>query len=259
MFALASSFRRAPLVFALAIAAVGVLASAGAVAQQAQPAAPAPAAPAAPRPAQTQPAPQAQPQQRQPQQQRQAQPRQQPPASVPTRIPPPGPAEVPLFPARDYTDPRTRLTLNVPAGWLVIEVPEAPEGTLGQMFIEGPGLPPPNCGITIVRPQQPARVTQAQLNRVLADQRSINGVRGNLAQEGRRVVSIRGIAQGGIGGIAAEVLIPGNALQPDVTTFVTFFEQVGRRYSINCNVLTNDLDSMRNDIQSIIRSVRFPT
>jgi uncharacterized iron-regulated membrane protein len=89
MFALASSFRGATTVFALAISAVGVLASAGAFAQQAQPAAPAPAAPTAPRPPQAQPAPQAQPQQRQPQGQRPAQQRQQQPVSVPTRIPPP--------------------------------------------------------------------------------------------------------------------------------------------------------------------------
>lgn len=192
--------------------------------------------------------------------QQRSRPAQQPaqPQTV-TRIPPPGPAEVPLFPARDYVEPRSGLGLTVPAGWLVIEVPEVPEGEVARIFMEGPGTPSPSCSVVIIRPAQPARVTQAQLNRVIHDDRSVNSVRGQLGQEGRRVQNVRKLTQGGIAGLSVQVLIPGSQWSPDVTTFVSFFEQVGRRFSINCNALTNDLDTMRPDIEAILRSLRFPT
>ncbi len=199
-------------------------------------------------------------QQRPVQGQQQRRPQQQPaqPQTV-TRIPPPGPAEVPLFPARDYVEPRSGLGLTVPAGWLVIEVPDVPEGEIARIFMEGPGTPSPSCSVVIIRPAQPARATQAQLNRVIHDDRSVNSVRSQLGQEGRRVQNVRKLTQGGIAGLSVQVLIPGSQWAPDVTTFVSFFEQVGRRFSINCNALTNDLDTMRPDIEAILRSLRFPT
>jgi hypothetical protein len=166
---------------------------------------------------------------------------------------------VPLFPAREYTDARTGLTLTVPAGWLVIEVPQVPEGELSRLFMEGPGLPAPNCSIVTVRPQQPPRATQAQLNRVIHDDRSVNTVRQQLSQQGRRVVGVRKLNQTGIAGLTAQVVIPGGTWAPEMTTYVSFFEQVGRRFSINCNVLTLDLDAMRPDVEAIVRSLRFRT
>jgi hypothetical protein len=198
----------------------------------------------------------AQQQQRQ-QQRRAATPAQ--PATPPTRIPPPGPAEVPLFPARDYTDPRSNLQLTVPAGWLVIEVPQVPEGELARLFMEGPGTPAPNCSVVVQRPQQPARVTQASLNQAIHRDQSVAAIRTQLAQQGRRVVNIRKVTQGGLAGIVAQVALPGGPHLPEMTTFVVLFEQVGRRFSINCTTMSLDLDTMRPDIEGIVRSLRFPS
>jgi hypothetical protein len=198
--------------------------------------------------------------QQQQQQQRRGQPqRPAQPAAQPTRIPPPGPAEVPLFPAREYTDPRSNVALTVPAGWLVVEIPQVAEGEITRMFMEGPGTPAPNCTVVVVRPQQPPRATQAQLNRVVHTDQSVNGMRTQLSREGRRVVNIRKVTQAGIAGVVAQVAIPGSQHAPELTTFVTIFEQVGRRYSVNCNTLSADLDTMRPDIEAILRSFRFPT
>jgi len=201
----------------------------------------------------------AQAQQGQQRQQQQRTPQQPPQPQSVTRIPPPGPAEVPLFPAREYTDPRSGISMTVPAGWLVIEVPQVPEGEITRMFIEGPGTPSPSCSLVVQRPQQPARVNQGQLNRMIHDERSVTQVRNSLAREGRRVVAIRRLTQGGIAGLTSQLLVPGNQHAPDITAFVTFFEQVGRRYSLNCSAMTLDLDTMRPDIEAIIRSLRFPT
>lgn len=238
------------LVRLVALASLGLTPVAGALAQQ----------PAAPPQQGQQGQQRPPPQQAQGQQQRRPaqQPAQAQPQSV-TRIPPPGPAEVPLFPARDYTDPRSNLSFTVPAGWLVIEIPDVPENEIGRIFMEGPGIPSPSCSVVIVRPQQPARVTQAQLNRVIHADQSVASVRNQLGQEGRRVQTVRKLTQNGIAGLSIQVLIPGNQHAPDTTTFVSFFEQVGRRYSINCNAMTLDLTTMQPDIESILRSLRFPT
>ncbi len=38
---------------------------------------------------------------------------------------------------------------------------------------------------------------------------------------------------------------------------ITFFEAVGKRYTFECNVLAADYDTMRVDIDAIIKSLRF--
>lgn len=180
-------------------------------------------------------------------------------ASPPTRIPPPGPAEVPLFPARPYVDQRSQLNLMVPAGWLLVEVPQVPEGEITRMFMDGPGTPAPNCTIVVIRPQQPQGATQAVLNRAIHNDQQVDRMRRQLSSEGRRVVSIRKVTQSGVAGVVAQVAIPGNQYSPELTVFVSIFEQVGRRYSINCNSLSADLDTMRPDINAILESLRFRT
>lgn len=248
-------FCRAALRWSAALGAMALVAG-QALAQTPAPApAPAPAAtPTAPRPAAPRPRAPLRPHH----ETAPAQPEAPPPTSAGqqvTRIPPPGPAEVPLFPARDYTDPRTNMSMTVPAGWLVIEAPNG--GDLSHLFIEGPGSPPPSCTVVVLKPQQPANITQPLINRMLQDDRNLGSVRSNLGQQGRRVNSIRKVVQNGIAGIVAQVLIPGSSTSPDVTMFVAFFEAVGKRFSFNCTALTNDLDTMRPDIEAMFRSLKF--
>lgn len=181
-------------------------------------------------------------------------------AGPPTRIPPPGPAEVPLFPAREYTDPRSNLRMTVPAGWLVVEIPQVAEGEVTRMVVDGPGIPGPNCTVVVARPQQqPARATQAQLNRALHADQSVNAIRSQLGREGRRVVNVRKVTQSGVAGVIIQVAVPGSAHAPELTTFFSLFEQVGRRYQVSCTTMSADLDTMRPDIDAIFGSFRFPT
>lgn len=178
---------------------------------------------------------------------------------IPTRIPPPGPAEVPLFGARNFLDQRSGVTLTVPAGWLLLEAPEAPETEISRMILDGPGQPAPACGVVVLKAKQPNGVTQAQINKVIHDERNVASIRSNVAKGSAKLVELKKVSNSGYSGISMEVLVPGNQYAPDTTTYLTFFEAIGRRYSINCNVLTNDLDTMRPDIESILRTLKMPT
>lgn len=175
-----------------------------------------------------------------------------------TRIPPPGPAEVPLFGARNFVDQRSGVSLTVPAGWLLLEAPAAPEAEISRMILDGPGEPAPACGIVVLKAKQPPGVTQAQLNKAIHDERNVASIRKNIVKGNAKLVDLKRVSNSGYSGISVEVTAPGSAYAPDTTTYLAFFEAIGKRYSVNCNVLTNDLDTMKADIESIIRTLKLP-
>lgn len=175
-----------------------------------------------------------------------------------TRIPPPGPAELPLFGARSFIDQRSGLSLTVPAGWLLLESPESGDSEISRMILDGPGQPAPACGISVLKAKQPPGINQAQLNKAIHDDRNVEGIRKNVTQGGRRLIELKRLTMGGFAGVSLQIISPGSPYAPDTTTYLAFFEAIGRRYSVNCNVLTNDLDTMRPDIEAIVRSMQFP-
>lgn len=175
-----------------------------------------------------------------------------------TRIPPPGPAELPLFGARNFIDQRSGVSLTVPAGWLLLEAPESGDIEVSRMILDGPGQPAPACGVSVLKAKQPPNISQAQLNKAIHDERNVDGIRKNVTQGGRKLVDLKRLTNSGFAGISVQLLSPGNAYSADTTTYLAFFEAIGRRYSVNCNVLTHDLDTMRPDIEAIIRSVQLP-
>ncbi len=174
-----------------------------------------------------------------------------------TKVPPPGPAELPLFGERAFNDARSKLTFTTPPGWMVIEVPQLQDGEISKLFLEGPGSPPASCGLIVQGVKHP-NVTQAQLNKLLHDDRNAANIKNNLSQGGRTLASMRKISQGGVAGIQGVVMVSATAQQPAIATILTFFEAVNRRYTFNCNVLAGDLDTQRTDIEALIKSVQFP-
>jgi len=178
--------------------------------------------------------------------------------TIATRIPPPGGAEVPLFGARNFVDQRSGVALTVPAGWLLLEAPESSDGEISRMILDGPGQPAPACGIVVIKARQPPNISQDQLNKAIHNEQNVANIRKNVAQGNRKLVDLKRLTNSGFSGISVQVINPGNTYSPDTTTYLTFSEAIGRRYSINCNVLTNDLDTMRPDIEAIIRTIRMP-
>lgn len=174
------------------------------------------------------------------------------------RIPPPGPAELPLLPARDFSDSRSLIDLTIPAGWIIIEVPpsQKTEGA-SLILLEGPGAPAPSCRVILRTPKQPPKIAQAQINKIMYDDRNLQIVRKNLSQGGREVQTLTKINNRGINGLQAKVLMAGSAQRPDVTLLISFFEMVGQSYSFECSTLTADLDNVSADLDTIVKSARL--
>lgn len=235
--------RRALLGFAavlpLSALALGPAAAQDAAPKPAKPAAADPARPAASKPAATKPAAPA-----------------KPTLQEKTKVPPPGPAELPLFGERAFQDKRSGMSFTTPAGWMVIEVPELQEGEVTKLFLEGPGSPPGSCGIIVQGVKHP-NMTQAQLNKLLHDERNAANIRKNLAQGGRTVASTRKLTQSGVAGMQGVIVMNGNTQAPSVATVLTFFEAINRRYTFNCNILTGDMDTQKADIDALIKTVKF--
>ncbi|MES2907520.1 MAG: hypothetical protein V4691_10960 [Pseudomonadota bacterium] len=187
----------------------------------------------------------------------QAKPKRPDVAATKITIPPPGPAEVPLFGAREFTDSRSNLEMTIPAGWLVIEIPRLPKDSISMIMMEGPGSPAPTCRLGVRAPKQPPKIAQAQINKIMHDGRNLAMVKNNLAKDGREVVAVNKLVIKGINGVQAQVLVPGNERRPDVTLLVNFFETVGRAYSMECTVMAADYDNMSKDIDALIKSLRF--
>ena len=254
---------------ASAIVLATLLACAGtATAQQPAPAAPAaqprPAAPAAPaaqpRPAApqgqgAQPGGQARPQ-GQGQQRPAAQAPRQP--ETPTQIPTPGFGELPLFGARTLEQAEIGFRLTVPAGWIADGAsPEGQEGVLARLIMEGHGSPAPSCLMSVVRNQTPPRVTQAQINQALHRDQNVAGMRRTLSQGNRRIDDLRRVTRTGIAGIQARVTVPGTAMRPSITLFFVMHEALGRRFSIECQVLSADLQTQRPEIEGVFDSLEI--
>ena len=180
------------------------------------------------------------------------------PSGYPTRIPPPGPAEVPLFGARPFIDQRSGIAMTIPAGWLLLEAPQSADTEISRMIMDGPGQPSPSCGVVVLKANQPPNITQAQVNKAIHDDRNVDNIKKNVARGKSKLVSVQKLTASGVSGIFVQVLSPGSAASPDTTTYLAFYEALGRRYSLNCNVLTQDLDTMRPDIEAIVKSIRLP-
>lgn len=173
------------------------------------------------------------------------------------RIPPPGPAEEPLFEEREFSDSRSDLELTVPRGWVVVEVPQLQKNDVSLILLDGPGTPAPNCRIVVRKPKQPDKITQAMINKIMHDKRNLDQIAKNLSSNGRKVLSVSKTAIRGANGIEAKVQVPGTSRRPDIVIFVNFFEVVGRAYSFECSVLGADADNMSDDIEALVKSARF--
>lgn len=230
----------------------GALLGTPSVAQQAQPAAPRegqaqqPARPAAQQGQQNRPAAQQQQQQQQNQ------------ALATTRIPPPGFGELPLFGARELEHTEMNFKMLVPAGWIADGASaDQQQGVIGRMILEGPGLPAPSCLMAIVQNQVPAGITQQRINQALHQDQNVNNLRRQLGQRGNRVADLRRITRGGVAGFSARIIAPGNAQRPEVTLYMTFLEAVGRRYTVECQVLTADMQTHQRDVEQMLASLEI--
>lgn len=180
------------------------------------------------------------------------------PSPAEAHIPPPGPAELPLLPASDFSDSRSSIEISLPDGWRAIEAPRNPKTDVTTLIlIDGPGSPEPTCHVIVRTPKQPPKITQAQINKIMHDERNVQMVRKNLAQGGREVQSVTKISNRGINGLQSKLLMPGNEHRPDVTVLISFFEMVGQAYSFECSTLSADLDNVANDIDVMVRSTRL--
>jgi hypothetical protein len=174
------------------------------------------------------------------------------------RIPPPGPAELPLLPASDFSDSRSSIEISLPAGWRAVEGPRNAKTDITTLIlIDGPGSPEPTCHVIVRAPKQPPKITQAQINKIMYDERNVQMVRKNLAQGGREVQSVTRVSNHGVNGLQSRLLMPGNEHRPDVTVMISFFEMVGQAYSFECSALTADLDNAADDIDMMVKSARL--
>jgi hypothetical protein len=173
------------------------------------------------------------------------------------RIPPPGPAELPFLPAQEFASSRGDLELSLPAGWTAIEAPHNAKSDASLVLLDGPGSPGPSCRVVSRVPKQPPKITQAQINKIMHDDRNVQMVRKNLSQSGHEIQSIAKINSHGINGLQAKLLIAGTEHSPDSITLISFFEVVGQSYSFECNVLSADYDNISNDFDVILKSARL--
>jgi len=174
------------------------------------------------------------------------------------RIPPPGPAELPLLQARDFSDSRSLIDITVPAGWVVMEVASNQKNENASLILlEGPGAPAPSCKIVLRVPKQPPKISQAQINKIMHDERNLQMMRKSLGQGGREVLSITKVSNRGLNGLQAKLLVPGSDRRPDVIMAITFYEAVGQAYSFECSALSADIDNVGTDLDAIVRSARL--
>jgi hypothetical protein len=177
---------------------------------------------------------------------------------TPTRIPLPGFGELPLFGSRVLEQEEIGFRMTIPAGWIADGAsPQGQDGVIARMIMEGPGSPSPSCVLNVLRNQIPPRLTQAQVNTALHRDENIANLRRTLGAQGRRVNEVRRVTRTGVAGLQARVTVPGNASRPDVALFLTFFEALGRRFNIECQVLAADLQSHQPDIEAIFTSLEI--
>jgi hypothetical protein len=174
------------------------------------------------------------------------------------RIPAPGPAELPLLPAQDFSDSRGTIELSLPTGWNVAEIPnpqKTPDASL--ILLDGPGSPSANCRVIVKSSKQPPKITQAQINKAMHDERNLQNMRKSLGQNGREVLALAKLSNKGIYGLQAKLLVPGNEYRADMTVLISYFEAVGQAYSFECTVTTADFDNAADDLDSIVKSARL--